>query len=143
MTIPGSVTYIVGGTFYGCTGLTDVYFEGIAPGLEAAVFDGPSTTVYYLQGTAGWTATFGGGPTVAWNARIVTDDGQFGLSAGRLGFTLAGVAGVTVVVEACADLGQPIWAPVSTNTFNPQGKAQFVDPAPAERPGRFYRVRVP
>ena len=70
-------------------------------------------------------------------------DGQFGLPAGPLGFTLAGVAGVSVVVEASEALGQPIWAPVSTNTFNPQGKAQFVDPAPADRPGRIYRLRVP
>lgn len=73
----------------------------------------------------------------------MTDDGQFGLPAGRLGFTLAGVAGISVVVEASENLGQPIWAPLSTNTFNPQGKAQFVDPTPAECPGRSYRVRVP
>ena len=143
LTIPDSVTYIVGATFYGCTGLTRVYFEGNAPGLEDFLFNGAFATVYYLQGTQGWGTMFGGRPTVAWSARIVTDDGQFGLPAGRLGFTLAGVAGATVVVEACADLGQPIWAPVSTNTFSPQGKAQFVDPALAERPGRFYRVRVP
>ena len=68
---------------------------------------------------------------------------MFGLPADRLGFTLAGVAGSSLVVEASEDLGQPDWAPVSTNTLSPQGKAQFVDPAPADRPGRFYRVRVP
>jgi len=142
VTIPNSVTYIVGATFYGCTALTRVYFEGNAPGLEDYLFNGTLATIFYLQGTQGWGAMFSARPTVAWSARIVSDDGQFGLPAGRLGFTLAGVAGVSVVVEACADLGQPIWAPVSTNTFNPQGKAQFSNPALADRPGRFYRLRV-
>lgn len=77
-----------------------------------------------------------------WNPRIVTGDGNFGLSAGHLGFTLAGAAGVSVLVEARENLGQPNWVPVSTNTFNAQGTAQFTDPAPAARPGRFYRFRT-
>ena len=143
ITIPASVTLIAGSAFADCTGLTSVYFDGNAPRSGGDLFYRTLATVFYLQGTQGWMAKFDGRPTVALTARIVTDDGQFGLPTGRFEFTVAGAAGATIVVEASADLGQPNWAPVSTNTFNTLGKAQFVDPAPADRPGRFYRVRVP
>ena len=73
----------------------------------------------------------------------MAEGGQFGLSAGRFGFTLAGVAGSSVLVEASEDLGLANWTPLSTNILSAQRRAQFIDPAPADRPGRFYRVRVP
>jgi hypothetical protein len=58
-----------------------------------------------------------------------------------MGFTLQGAAGVPLVVEASEDLAQPNWVPVSTNTCNAEGLAQFSDPAGAGGAGRFYRFR--
>ena len=48
-----------------------------------------------------------------------------------------------MLVEASEDVGLADWTPVSTHTFSPQGQAQFTEAAQADRPGRFYRVRVP
>ena len=69
-------------------------------------------------------------------------DGKLGLRAGKLGFTLAGQAGISVAVEACEDLANPNWAPVGTNSFDAQGKVDFVDPKLADGPRRFYRLRL-
>src|ERR1035438_7421287 len=66
VTIPSSVTSIGGYAFSDCTSLTGVYFEGNAPSAASiwAVFYGDNNaTVYYLLGTRGWGATFGGAPT--------------------------------------------------------------------------------
>jgi len=48
-----------------------------------------------------------------------------------------------VLVEASEDGGLADWTPVSTHTLSPQGRAQFTEAAQADRPGRFYQVRVP
>ena len=50
--------------FYGCTSLSNVYARGNAPSAGASVFKDAPATVYYLPGTGGWCATFGGRPTV-------------------------------------------------------------------------------
>jgi len=51
-----------------CTSLTALRFAGNAPSLGGAnVFQGDTkATVYYLPGTTGWGATFGGRPTALW-----------------------------------------------------------------------------
>ncbi len=67
VTIPESVTSIEHYAFYWCTSLTGVYFQGNAPSLGWGVFDGDNhATVYYLPGTTGWGATYGGRPTALW-----------------------------------------------------------------------------
>jgi hypothetical protein len=68
VTIGNSVTSIADSAFYNCTRLTGVYFQGNAPSLGgASVFASDNnTTVYYLPGTTGWYATFGGRPTALW-----------------------------------------------------------------------------
>ena len=68
VTISSSVTNIGDSAFAGCTSLKGVYFQGNAPLLGLGVFssDGDAT-VYYLPGTAGWGATFGGLPTALWS----------------------------------------------------------------------------
>jgi hypothetical protein len=69
ITIPNSVTSIGSGAFSSCSSLTGVYFKGNAPSLGgSSVFTGiTNATVYYLAGTTGWGATFGGLPTALWN----------------------------------------------------------------------------
>jgi len=68
VTVPSSVTSIGGQTFYWCTGLTGAYFKGNSPEVASLVFTGDdNATVYYLPGTTGWGATFGGLPTAVWS----------------------------------------------------------------------------
>ena len=64
--IPNSVTNLGHYTFGNCAKLKSVYFEGNAPSAYGTVFHSDSGTVYYLPGTTGWGATFGGLPTVEW-----------------------------------------------------------------------------
>jgi len=69
VTIPGSVTNIGNSGFYDCAGLKGVYFKGNAPVIGSSVFEGDNNaTIYYLPGTTGWGTTFGGRPTMPWNA---------------------------------------------------------------------------
>jgi len=62
--IPGSVTNIDAYAFESCTHLNSAYFQGNAPPDLGNAFLNDSTTVYYLAGTTGWGATFGGMVTV-------------------------------------------------------------------------------
>jgi len=66
LTIPAGVTSIDKEAFSGCTSLASVYFKGNAPGgADASVFSGDdNVNVYYLPGTTGWAATFGGRPAL-------------------------------------------------------------------------------
>jgi uncharacterized delta-60 repeat protein len=56
------------------------------------------------------------------------------------GFSLAGVAGTTVIVEASTNLLN--WAGLATNTLS-GGPVYFTDPASTHFPRRFYRARFP
>ena len=74
VTIPASVTSIGDYAFSICGSLTGVYFQGNAPSLGGSnVFLGDdNATVYYLQGTTGWTSPFGGLPATLWQQVLVT-----------------------------------------------------------------------
>jgi hypothetical protein len=67
VTIPSSVTTIKNAAFYECTSLSEVYFQGNAPGLDGGnwFYGDNGATVYYLLGTTGWGTSFGGRPAVA------------------------------------------------------------------------------
>jgi BspA type Leucine rich repeat region (6 copies) len=80
ITIPGSVTNIGPYAFRYCTNLAGSFFQGDAPTADSSVFSGDPTTVYYLWGTMGWGATFGGRPATLWDpqstcAYIATNGG--------------------------------------------------------------------
>jgi hypothetical protein len=67
VTIPKSVTSLGYDALYFCTGLEGVYFQGNAPSIDGDLFHGDTNaTVYYLPGTTGWGATYGGRPTALW-----------------------------------------------------------------------------
>ena len=75
VTIPNSVTSIGSYAFSDCVNLHQAYFQGDAPtvnggdgGLDSTVFQGESGMVYYMPGTTGWGATFGGWPTLVTQA---------------------------------------------------------------------------
>jgi hypothetical protein len=55
-------------------------------------------------------------------------------------FTISGSTNGNVVVEACENLAQPHWIPVSTNTLA-NGLLLFSDLQSSNHPTRYYRVR--
>jgi hypothetical protein len=95
-----------------------------------------------LPGTTGWKAQFGGRPAVLWNSQIRTNDAGFGVKAGQFGFNVGGTSGLSFVVEATTNPGEPVWTPVSTNTLS-DGAALFSDPQWQDHPTRVYRIRTP
>jgi hypothetical protein len=66
-------------------------------------------------------------------------------NGGNLLFTAAGLGGASCRVLSSANLTVPIaqWAPVSSNTFDPQGRLTFMCPAPPETPRQFYVIQMP
>ena len=144
VTISHSVIGIGGSAFSGCTGLTAVYFKGNTPSSgEYGVFrSSDNVIVYYLPGTMGWDSMFSGRPAVLWNSQVLTSDAIFGVHAGQFGFTIAGTSGLVVVVEASADLANPIWSPVGTYTLTGVS-SYFSDPQWTNHPAHFYRLRSP
>ena len=141
VTIGSSVTSIGDWAFCACPSLTGVYFNTNAPNLGAFVFwTSDNATIYYLPETSVWGPTFGDVPTAPWRPQVQTGDGSFGVSTKGFGFNTTWASGRVVVVEACADLANPIWSPVATNTLA-AGSACFSDPQWADYPARFYRLR--
>jgi BspA type Leucine rich repeat region (6 copies) len=150
--IGSRVTSIGGGAFAVCTSLTSIYFTGNAPdtyllfvgGYGGFDFNDP-TIVYYLPGTLGWSNSFAGRPTAQWflpQPLILNQGLGFGVQSGQFGFTISWATNVPVVVEACTNLANPVWLPVSTNNLV-SGTSYFSDPQAANLPGRFYRLRSP
>jgi hypothetical protein len=60
----------------------------------------------------------------------------------QFGFTIIGISNLVVVVEACTNLGNPVWSPVGTNTLT-DGSSYFSDSDRTNYPNRFYRARWP
>jgi hypothetical protein len=78
VSIPNSVNYIDSYAFGYCSGLRQAFCMGNAPlvnggagSADSTVFFGDSGTVYYLTGTTGWGAYFGGWPTVAFVTKVI------------------------------------------------------------------------
>jgi hypothetical protein len=147
ITIPSSVTSIGDEVFVDCFDLTSVYSQGNAPNLggSSRFINGVQATVFYLPGTAGWGATFGGRPTALWvlpNPLILSFGSNFGVQTNRFGFIISWATNIAVVVEASTTLINPIWTAVSTNILA-GGSSYFGDPAWTSYPSRFYRLRSP
>lgn len=145
ITLPNSVTNIGGSAFAHCSGLTGAYFEGDAPSIDDpfGFGGGAKVTVYYLPGTIGWGARFGGGYTAPWRLPypvILTTAPNIGIQTNAFGFRISWATNVPVVVEASMALSNPVWSPVSTNTLT-DGWFDFSDAESAMNPTRFYRVR--
>jgi hypothetical protein len=146
--MPGSVTNIGGNAFYACVSLTNVYFTGNAPTADSSIFGGYEVcqpvpvTVYYLPGTTGWSNTFAGVPALLWNPLIQTGHGSFGVRDNQFGFNITGTNNFTVVVEACTNLVNPVWVPLTTNTLI-HGLFHFSEPVQENTSGRFYGLGLP
>jgi hypothetical protein len=143
VTISASLTNIGDYAFSSCPSLREVYFQGNAPSLGPNAFLGDTNaTIYYLPGTTGWEATFGGRPTMLWNPQALTSDASFGVRENRFGFNITGTSNLVIVVEGCTNLANAAWFPVSTNTLT-GGSSYFSDPQWTNYPGCFYRLRTP
>jgi hypothetical protein len=146
LTLPNSLTRLGDRAFRDCTHLTALYFNGNAPSLGgSSVFTGDtSATVYYLPGTTGWGTMFGSLPTALWHLPnpLILSAPSFGVQSNGFGFIISWATNIPVVVEACTNLANPIWAPVLTNTLI-GGSSCFSDPQWTNYRGRFYRLRWP
>jgi hypothetical protein len=125
-------------------------FLGNAPTVTSATFNGDiyfGFPLYYLPTKSGWGPTLGGYPTIPWFPKIATANSDFGVLTNGFGFDINWAVGQTVFVDACADLTSSNWVPLETNTLAPSdtigdGTFYFSDPAWANFPTRFYRVRA-
>jgi hypothetical protein len=145
LTIPSSVTSIGEEAFQNCLNLTSAYFLGNSPPDNGTVFVNDPATVYYLPGTTGWSTIFGGVPTALWflpNPLILNNNASFGVQTNRFGFTISWATNISVVVEVCTNLANPVWQPIQTNTLT-GGASYFSDPQWENYRSRFYRVRSP
>jgi hypothetical protein len=148
VTMGNSVTRIGNGAFGYCTSLHQAHFGGNSPSVnggagsaDSTVFHGESGTAYYLPGTKGWGATFGGWPTARWyqpRPQILGSGYGLGAQSNRFQFTISWATNTSVVVEASSNLLN--WTPVITNTLV-NGTNAFWDSDWSSYPQRFYRVR--
>jgi hypothetical protein len=149
VTIPASVTAIGVAAFSVCTSLRQVFFQGNAPSANGVAGSADTTVfansgtgkVYYVPGTTGWGATFGGWPTAQWyqpQPQILPSGNSLGVGSQGFQFTISWATNTSVVVEATTNLQD--WTPVSTNTLV-SGTSAFVDSTWTNYPKRFYRLR--
>ncbi len=147
ITIGDSATSIGACAFWSCGNLSAVHFLGNAPVLKypppPATSEGPfydiPATAYYLPGTTGWGTSFGGLPTELWNPLIAASGVNFGIQSNQFGFTISWAPDLPVVVEACTDLGNPVWQPLQSIVLT-NGVFNFSDLQWTDYPARFYRV---
>jgi hypothetical protein len=157
VTIFGGVTNIGEYAFAECGNLTQVYFTGNAPTADWSAFENMGynsefdypytyyvTTAYYLPGTTGW-AEFSANadiPAVLWNPLTQASGASFGVRNNQFGFNITGTTNIPIVVEACTNLAQPVWAPLRSMTLT-NGLVYFSEPVRTNNGGRFYRISAP
>ncbi|HEY3762500.1 MAG TPA: leucine-rich repeat domain-containing protein [Verrucomicrobiae bacterium] len=144
VTIPESVTNIGVEAFAYGANLTTAYFMGNEPAGDSSIFLGDNAgIVYYRPGTVGWGSTFGGWPTMSWSQQpvILGHGNGLGATPGGFSFNIAWNTNlnVSVVVQACTNLSNPVWTPVATNILL-NGTNYFNDPGLTNHPRRFYRI---
>ena len=84
--LPAKVDTLGDYAFSNCPALTGATFLGNAPSLKlgTGIFSGDnSTTVYYINGTTGWTGTFAGRPTSGINAGVPSAPSNVVATAGN------------------------------------------------------------
>jgi hypothetical protein len=144
ITIPRGVTNIGQVAFFGLASLGSVFFEGNAPGVGPLAFAADTQTAfYYLPETTGWgdVATNFTSPLIPWNPLVQTADGNLGVRSNHFGFNITGTRNIPIVVEACTNLVNPVWAPLQSLTLT-NGSFYFSEPWQSGS-GRFYRIRLP
>ncbi len=144
VTIGKGVFYLASSAFFSPLSVNnlELFFRGDAPAVGDRVFGVNQATAYYLPGTTGWPefSANNGIPAVLWNPLVQAD--TLGARSNQFGFNIAGSTNIPVVVEACANLSNPVWTPLqSFNLTN--GLMRFSDAQWTNAPARFYRMRTP
>jgi hypothetical protein len=144
LTIPGSVTSIGDDALENCTSLASVFFTGNAPAADSTVFAGDNSNpvMYYLLGTTGWSSPFASRQALLWNPIIQASGTNFGVSNNQFGFNITGTAYISVVVEACTNLANPVWARLLPVMLT-NGLFYFSDGQWTNYPSRYYRINSP
>jgi hypothetical protein len=144
ITIPSSVNSIQDDAFSYCDSLTSVFFTGNAPTADSSVFTGDASNpvIYYLPGTTGWSSPFASRQALLWNPLIQSTGTNFGIQNDQFGFNITGTFYIPIVVEACTNLGNPVWTPLKTLTIT-NGLVYFSEPMQTNNSGRFYRISSP
>jgi hypothetical protein len=103
-------------------------------------------TVYYLPGTTGWSSSWPSEvplvPTVMWNPLIQASGTSFGMKDNQFGFNITGTSNIPIVVEACANLASPVWAPLQSLRLT-NGLVYFSDAQWTNYSARYYRISAP
>jgi hypothetical protein len=146
VTIPDSVSSLGSFLFNGCNYLRGIYFQGNAPSLmwyeTPGFLSAYDATVYYLAGTQGWGASFGGSHAALWNPQPQPNDGNFGVRQSHFGFNITGTPDIPIVVEATTNLDAQSWVPLQSCTLT-NGLIYFSDAQWRNYSGRLYRIRSP
>jgi hypothetical protein len=125
--------------FTNCPNLTSIYLAGTLPSFVWNPTNQIATpTAYYLPGAN--LLYVSGLPTALWLPQVQANSASFGIQANQFGFNINWASGMTVVVEACADLANPVWTPLGTNILA-SGSIYFSDPQWTNYSSRFYRIR--
>jgi hypothetical protein len=143
VTISSTVRNIGDEAFAYCTNLSKVYFSGNPPFVGSSTFASDPATAYYLPGTTGWAATFGGLPTAPWYLAyplILKSSVGSVMQPKQFAFTVSWATNLDVAVEANTNLFKPAWQPLQTNALI-NGSFYFEDPQWTNYRSRFYRVR--
>jgi hypothetical protein len=146
VTIPASVTTIGANAFI-ASGLKAAYFQGNAPLVNGGpdVFNPGSGVVFYVPGTSGWGASYGGWPTAWWyqpEPQILGSGCGLGVKNNQFNLTVSWGTNTSVLIEACTNLCNPVWVPLTTNALV-NGTNCFSDLCWTNFPSRFYRVALP
>jgi hypothetical protein len=151
--IAAGVSSISAAAFAGCP-LSSVFCLGNAPAIVGLPGDGPvflgddNAIVFYMPGTTGWSNTIGwndglfslsGAPTALWNPVIQASGPNFGVSNGQFGFNMTGNSNLPIAVDACTNLGNPVWTPLTNMTLT-NGSVYFSDPNWTNFPVRYYGI---
>ncbi len=155
VTMGDGITNLARGAFDSCTNLEKVYFRGNAPscpgGFPFSACD--KAIIYFLPGTVGWERNEAGRPTAPWTLPypiILLRSPSFGVQSNTFGFIVSWATNLSVVMEACTSLSEPVWSavqtnplvhPVQTNATFENGWSYFTDVAWTNSPSRYYRVR--
>jgi hypothetical protein len=129
-----------------CTNLVNPFWSPVGTNTlisGTSYFSDPQWTNYPARFYRLWGPRFAGRPTAPWwlpNPLILNNGPSFGAQTNGLGFIISWATNLSVVVEACTNLANPIWSPVGTNTLI-GASSYFTDPQWTNYPARFYRLK--
>ena len=87
-----------------------------------------------MRSEYGNTALFAGRPTALWSLLVRINDASLDEPSNQFGLNIIGANNTVVVVEATADLANPVWSPIATLTLT-EGLFRFCSYEPGRLAG--------